>query len=421
MKDVPAFYIPYFIYPIEQDQRSTGILFPHFGQSDTRGFNIGTGFFWVTGRSSDQTFYVDHFTEFGYGFGHELRYKRTGPSRGNFRTYGFRRDAGRRAGSTISTGTRCSCCRGSGRPTLNVQESSTLIFQEQFQDNIDLASRRTLRSSASLQRSFGPLNVQAYADSVDTFFGSDESFDRRRHVPALAVNHSSRKLGRSGFVFGFESRAENLEFGNQDVVNRYSRFDLYPRLSRPMSVSFLQFTPQVQARATRYGATNTEDGFVDESDRPAVPGGLGGHAGADLLAGLRERGRLLLRPLQARDRPRGDLDLSLEGRGVRLHPEVRLPRPGPRHQPDQLRPRAAPVRQAPRRLGKAGGLRVHQLAGGPDLLRGHRRGAERVRPQLLLRGLRPRRGARALLPAAVAAAPAPDPAASRPTSTSSTT
>jgi hypothetical protein len=32
-----------------------------------------------------------------------------------------------------------------------------------------------------------------------------------------------------------------------------------------MSVSFLQFTPQVQARATRYGATNTDEGFVDES------------------------------------------------------------------------------------------------------------------------------------------------------------
>ena len=51
VKDVPAFYVPYFIYPIEQDQRSTGILFPHFGQSDMRGYNIGTGFFWAMGRS----------------------------------------------------------------------------------------------------------------------------------------------------------------------------------------------------------------------------------------------------------------------------------------------------------------------------------------------------------------------------------
>ena len=60
VKDVPAFYIPYFVYPIQQDQRSTGILIPHIGQSDYRGFNIGGGFFWAMGRTYDQTFYVDH-------------------------------------------------------------------------------------------------------------------------------------------------------------------------------------------------------------------------------------------------------------------------------------------------------------------------------------------------------------------------
>ena len=46
-------------------------------------------------RSSDQTFYVDHYSKSGYGLGHEFRYALTSPSRGNFRTYGFRRtDAG---------------------------------------------------------------------------------------------------------------------------------------------------------------------------------------------------------------------------------------------------------------------------------------------------------------------------------------
>jgi LPS-assembly protein len=264
VKDVPAFYIPYFIYPIEQDQRSTGILFPHFGQSSSRGYNVGTGFFWAMNRSYDQTFYVDYFSNFGYGLGHELRYTMTSPSRGTFRTYGFRRTEGGgwehdfnwNAVQTLPL---------KWQATLSVQESSTLDFQEQFQENIDLASRRNRRSSASVQRSFGPLNVQAYADSVDTFFGSTEIFDRRRHLPALVINHSARKLGRSGLVFGFESRAERIAFGDQDLVNQYSRFDLYPRLSRPMSVSFLQVTPQVQARATRYGATATDDGFVDDS------------------------------------------------------------------------------------------------------------------------------------------------------------
>ena len=264
VKDVPAFYIPYLIYPIEDDQRSSGILFPHFGQSSTRGFNVGTGFFWAMGRSYDQTFYVDHFTKFGYGLGHEFRYRRPEPSRGTFRTYGFRRTGGGGWEHDFNWDA-IQTLPFKWRANLSVQESSTLAFQEQFQDNLDIASRRDRRSSLSLQRSFGPLNVQAFADSVDYFFGRNDVFDRRRHLPALVVNHSARKLGHTGLVFGFESRAERIAFGNQDGVEQYSRLDLYPRLSRPMSVSFLQLTPQVQARATRYGATVTDDGFTGDS------------------------------------------------------------------------------------------------------------------------------------------------------------
>ncbi len=74
VKAVPAFYFPFFVYPIKDDQRSTGFLFPHFGNSSTRGFDVGTGFFWAMGRSADQTFYADHYSQAGFGFGHELRW-----------------------------------------------------------------------------------------------------------------------------------------------------------------------------------------------------------------------------------------------------------------------------------------------------------------------------------------------------------
>jgi LPS-assembly protein len=262
VKDVPAFYFPYFIYPIEDDQRSSGILFPHFGRSDVRGYNIGTGFFWAMNRSFDQTFYVDMFSKTGYGLGHEFRYTLQSPSRGNFRSYGFRRtDAG--GWEHDVNWNAVQILPGKWRATVDVREVSTLAFQEEFQENLDRASSRDRRSSIDLQRNFGSLNLRAFADSADYFFGSDDSFARKRHLPALLVSQSNRKLGRTGLVFGFETRAERLAIGNQDGVNQYSRFDLYPRLSRPMSVSFLQVTPQVQVRATRYGASLDEGAFVD--------------------------------------------------------------------------------------------------------------------------------------------------------------
>jgi LPS-assembly protein len=260
VKDVPAFYLPYVIYPIEQDQRSTGLLFPHFGNSAQRGRNIGSGFFWAMGRSLDQTFYLDHYSEFGWGFGHEFRYMRPSPSRGNFRTYLFRREDG--GWDHDLKWDAVQVLPGKVRAALRVQEVSTLDFRQQFNENLDYATNRQRYSSASLQRSFGNLNVQLYADSADTFFDSEETFDRRRHLPTLTVSGSPQKWRRTGLVGAFDAKAENLVLGNQDRVDTYGRYDVYPRLSRPFALPWLQVTPEVQFRWTGYGVSEL-DGTLD--------------------------------------------------------------------------------------------------------------------------------------------------------------
>jgi lipopolysaccharide assembly outer membrane protein LptD (OstA) len=256
VKQVPAIYIPYFVYPIEQDQRSTGFLFPHFGSSNLRGFKIGGGFFWAMNRSLDQTFYFDRYSKFGYGFGHELRYMLPSPSRGTFRTYLGRRSADG-AWEHDFNWTAVQLLPGRVRANLLVQETSDLTFQEQIQDNLDYALRRNRRSQVSLQRAFGPHNLQLQADSTDTFFPvGDEIIQRtQRRLPMLRVNGSPRKEKHTGLVLGYEARAENIGNGDENGIDKYARYDFNPRLSRPISLSFLQLTPEVQVRGTRYSAS----------------------------------------------------------------------------------------------------------------------------------------------------------------------
>jgi LPS-assembly protein len=277
VKNVPVFYFPYIIYPIEQDQRSTGFLFPHFGSSELRGKNIGGGFFWAMNRSMDQTFYVDHFSEYGTGLGHEFRYMRAAPSRGNFRSYFVRRrvlaeDA--ESGQVAQLAgwdydlrwDAVQLLPGKVRGTVRVQAASTLPFRQQFNEILDLATNRQRTFAGSLQRGFGPLTLQLYADAADTFFDSEEQFERRRHMPTFSVSRSPQKWRRTGLVGSFDARAENLVVGNQDRENTYGRYDLYPRVSRPFSLSFLQFTPEVQYRWTGYGVSEGEevgDGILD--------------------------------------------------------------------------------------------------------------------------------------------------------------
>jgi lipopolysaccharide assembly outer membrane protein LptD (OstA) len=253
-KHVPAFYLPYFVYPIEQDQRSTGFLFPHFGQSSVRGYNLGGGFFWAMNRSADQTFYADSFSKYGYGFGHELRYALPSPSRGNFRTYLLRRSEGG-AWEHDFNWTAVQLLPGRVRANLQVQETSNVAFQEQIQDSLDYASRRFRRSSVSLQRAFGPHNLLLQADSTDTFFPElDGTITQvtQRHLPLFKATGSPQKNRATGLVLGYEARAENIENSDPGGSSKYGRYDANPRLSRPLSVSFLQLTPEVQVRGTRY-------------------------------------------------------------------------------------------------------------------------------------------------------------------------
>jgi len=257
VKSVPTFYLPVIYYPIREDQRSTGFLFPHVGYSSFRGFNLGDGFFWAMGRSADQTFYADYFSKIGYGFGHELRYVSTAPSRGTFRTYLYDPT---QTGGDLDWDLDYNALQmlpGKVRGTVNVRQYSNLLFQQRFQDNFNLATSRTRRAFLSLQRNFGATTLAASVDSTGTYFGDSQRVNQ--HLPSASVRSFPRQLGRSGFTFGYDASAEYLGIGDQDRVDRYGRFDLYPALARPFSLSFLQVTPRAAYRYTKWSTRYSLD------------------------------------------------------------------------------------------------------------------------------------------------------------------
>jgi LPS-assembly protein len=260
VKSVPTLYIPIFAYPLKQDQRATGFLFPHFGNSSTKGFNVGTGFFWAMGRSLDQTFYVDNYSKYGWGFGHEFRYARESPSRGTFRSYLFRVDGVDTLDYDLDWSAVQQLPKGF-RASVAVRQFSNTEFQRQIQDNLNLASSRRQRASLNVQGSLGPARLQLLADGTETAFG-DEERRINRHLPTVRLTGSPRKLGRSGVVFSWEARGEGLQNGTQDGVASYGRLDMWPELSRSFSTSFLQLTPRVRARYTRY------TGSLEEANDP---------------------------------------------------------------------------------------------------------------------------------------------------------
>ncbi|HXB53517.1 MAG TPA: LPS assembly protein LptD [Vicinamibacteria bacterium] len=251
VKSFPAFYLPVIVYPIRQDQRSTGFLLPHFGYSTFRGFNVGDGFFWAMGRSADQTFSFDNYSSYGKGFGHEFRYLEDAPSRGTLHSYFFLPQGSTQWDYNLDWNA-LQMLPGKFQATLSLQVYSSQAFQEQSQDNFNLATSRSTHRALTLQRNFGSTVFLVSADTTDTFFGDTAVVNR--HLPGISLRRLPQQIG-GGFIFGYEARADGLGYGNDQTVDSYFRFDLAPEVSRPLSLSFLQVTPTARFRFTRYSAT----------------------------------------------------------------------------------------------------------------------------------------------------------------------
>lgn len=267
VKGVPTpLLIPYFQFPINRDQRSTGLLMPRYGSSDFKGREVGLGFFWAMGRSMDQTLYYDWFTEYGIGLGHEFRYVRNSGSRGTFRSY-FTRPKG---GDTFAYDLDWAASQTLPhrfKATLSANFYSDLTSRRDLQDSLDYSSTRTRRGSVGLQGSLGPAYMRLEADTNDVFF-FDDSVQRRRHLPQLRISQSPKKIGKSGIAFGYEATAERLSQGSAGagetvVLQEYSRIDIAPELSRSLSLPFLQITPKALVRYTRYGSSIDEQGGLE--------------------------------------------------------------------------------------------------------------------------------------------------------------
>ena len=73
VKNVPVFYMPWFIFPVKLDRQS-GLLIPEIGLSSRKGFIFDQPLYWVINDNSDMTFYDQYMTKRGHKLGVEFRY-----------------------------------------------------------------------------------------------------------------------------------------------------------------------------------------------------------------------------------------------------------------------------------------------------------------------------------------------------------
>lgn len=88
IKDVPAFYTPYILFPVQRERQS-GFLFPSIGNSNKKGFNFNIPYYWAISPSQEATINLDVETKRGAGVGVEYNYLRSNDSLGKLFGYGI--------------------------------------------------------------------------------------------------------------------------------------------------------------------------------------------------------------------------------------------------------------------------------------------------------------------------------------------
>ncbi|MEI7816976.1 MAG: LPS assembly protein LptD [Desulfuromonadales bacterium] len=86
VKNIPVLYLPWIAFPVVLEKRS-GLLFPRFGYSKSRGAQLDIPAYWVISPSQDLQLDLELMSRRGIGTGLDYRYIRTRGSEGYINTY----------------------------------------------------------------------------------------------------------------------------------------------------------------------------------------------------------------------------------------------------------------------------------------------------------------------------------------------
>jgi LPS-assembly protein len=269
VKGVPLFYLPILYYPIQEDDRATGILMPTYGASTIRGQSISNAFFWAINRSHDATLFHDLFTSTGQAYGGEYRYVAGPGSQGNAETYFLNErettltdQFGPGTGESAFPARQSYQVRGNARHRVSdsitargqIDYFSDVTVQQTYQTNVFEASNSSRSFGGNVTGSWGAYTLSGTGDVAETFFGADDA-SQYGSGPRVSFNQSERSLLGSPVYFGFTSEYANLlrrsRFGDEEVNSGLNRIDVSPLVRVPFTKwPFLTVNSSVAWRQT---------------------------------------------------------------------------------------------------------------------------------------------------------------------------
>ena len=255
-KDVPFMYVPYMEFPTS-DKRRSGLLFPEFGTSSSRGIELATPWYWNIAPNQDAVLTPRYMEKRGLELGGNYRYL-TQSSNGELK------------GAYLPEDDITKEHRYQVRYLQHSQIMSNLLFDVDLQDisdpdyfndfasNIGITSQTHLDRNATLNYNLDNWHLRALVQDIKTI---DEnapiSNDPYVRLPQITFNGGEEIA--SGPVF-FTLDSEYVDFSHKDETKiTGARATIRPGLNLPLNGTAWFFDPAVKFSHTRYDVGTEEN------------------------------------------------------------------------------------------------------------------------------------------------------------------
>jgi LPS-assembly protein len=258
IKNVPVFYLPYLILPMENKRRSSGLIPFHYGNSTSKGRVFSQGYYQTLGRSADLLIYGDYFTERGLALGGILRMKPNERTDFRLQAYGIN-DKLDQGGIQLAVDAE-SQLTDEWRAVAKASIASNFKFRQAFSDSFRTATIPQEKAVAFLTRNHNSISTNFAYNREEVYFPLHPLITRK--IPSLELLSLGTPVGRSPLIFNLRASLEGLARMDSRIETQglTQRLDFFPRLTlRLPSFKGFSLLPSIGIRETYYGAQLSKD------------------------------------------------------------------------------------------------------------------------------------------------------------------
>jgi LPS-assembly protein len=225
IKDVPVLYLPWIAFPVVREKKS-GILFPRFGYSNTRGMQLGIPVYWVISPSQDLLFDLDLLSKRGAGTGLDYRYIRTRGSEGNFAGYQIYDQLQNRWRWQIGQNHK-EIFSPDMNLRMDVNLSSDRTFSSDFGEKNGEYNRQSSDTNLNALKTWQQYALTTHLRYIEDLYAADNS-KTLQTLPEIGVAGVRHRIFETPLYFDIDAGIANLY---RDALPSGQRLTVFPRLT----------------------------------------------------------------------------------------------------------------------------------------------------------------------------------------------